>query len=396
MDLDTFFVSCERLADSRLEGKPVLIGGSGDRGVVASCSYEARKFGIHPMMPMNMARQRCPEAIVVRGDSSTYMKHSQKVIEIIREAVPVYEVASMDEFYVDMTGMDKFFGCMQYSAELRQRIMRETGLPISFGLSENKTVSKIATGVAKPNNHRLIEYGTEKGFLAPLSVQKIPMVGVETYKLLVEMGVRRIGTLQDMSVQYMEDALGKDGVTIWHKANAIDASPVIPYIERKSISTERTFEKDTSDYPAMSRIMTAIAEELAYQLRRGNKVAGCVSVKIRYADSQTKSRQRTMDYSAADHDIIPLVQQLFKELYDRRVMVRTIGVNLGKIENGHHQLSLFGESDKLPALYQAMDRIRCKYGSRAIMRAVGMDARSIGRTNPFNGLPPALLPNRRV
>ena len=170
MDLDTFFVSCERLLDSRLVGKPVLIGGTSDRGVVASCSYEARRFGIHSAMPMRLAKQLCPEAIVLRGNSGIYSKFSDTVTEVIKESVPLFEKTSVDEFYIDLTGMDQFFGCHKLASELRQRIIRETGLPISFGLSINKTVSKIATGDAKPNNLLHIAQGTERPFLSPLSV----------------------------------------------------------------------------------------------------------------------------------------------------------------------------------------------------------------------------------
>lgn len=172
MDLDTFFVSCERLLDSKLIGKPVLIGGTSDRGVVASCSYEARTFGIHSAMPMRMAKRLCPEAIILRGNSGIYTNFSKNVTDVIKESVPLYEKTSIDEFYIDLTGMDKFFGCHKLASELRQRIINETGLPISFGLSINKTVSKIATGEAKPNNEIRIVSGTEKPFLSPLSVKK--------------------------------------------------------------------------------------------------------------------------------------------------------------------------------------------------------------------------------
>src|SRR5574343_293821 len=250
MDLDTFFVSCERLLDSRLVGKPILIGGTSDRGVVASCSYEARKFGIHSAMPMKMAKERCPEA------------------NIIREASPVYEKASVDEFYMDFSGMDKFFGTMKYASELRQKIIRETGLPISFGLSQNKTVSKIATGEAKPNNQLLIDYGAEKNFLGPLSVRKIPMVGLKTYQTLCNLGVRKIETVQEMPVEMMESALGQNGIGIWKKAQGIDNSAVEQYNERKSISTERTFDRDTIDVFKLKGIMAAMAENLAFQLRQ--------------------------------------------------------------------------------------------------------------------------------
>ena len=287
MDLDTFFVSCERLLDSRLIGKPVLIGGTSDRGVVASCSYEARKFGIHSAMPMRMAKMLCPEAIILRGNSGVYTNFSKDVTDVIKESVPLYEKTSIDEFYIDLTGMDKFFGCHKLASELRQRIIKETGLPISFGLSINKTVSKIATGEAKPNNEIRIVSGTEKLFLAPLSVKKIPMVGNVTYKALCDLGVKRIKTVQEMPMELMHKVLGKNGLVIWKKANGIDNSPVVQYHERKSISTERTFNKDTTDVAKLKSIIIAMAENLAYQLRRGNKLTACVTFKIRYSDFQT-------------------------------------------------------------------------------------------------------------
>ena len=232
MDLDTFFVSCERLLDSRLNGKPVLIGGTSNRGVVAACSYEARKFGVHSAMPMRMAKQLCPEAIILRGNTGIYTKFSENVTNVIKESVPLYEKTSVDEFYIDLTGMDKFFGCHKLASELRQRIIKETGLPISFGLSINKTVSKVATGEAKPNNQIHILKGTEKPFLAPLSVRKIPMVGQVTYKSLCDLGVKQIKTVQEMPMELMYKVLGKNGLSIWKKANGIDHSPVLQYHER--------------------------------------------------------------------------------------------------------------------------------------------------------------------
>jgi DNA polymerase-4 len=396
MDLDTFFVSCERLLDSRLVGKPILIGGTSDRGVVAACSYEARKYGVHSAMPMKMAKQRCPEAIVIKGNSGTYTNYSKMVTDVIREAAPVYEKSSIDEFYLDFSGMDKFFGSMQYASELRQKIMRETGLPISFGLSANKTVSKIATGEAKPNNELLVQYGTEKPFLGPLSVRKIPMVGLKTYQTFRHLGIRRIQTLQDMPLEMMESAFGQNGVGIWRKAQGIDNSPVEQHNERKSISTERTFDKDTIDVVRLRSILTAMAENLAFQLRRGNKVTGCISVKLRYSDFQTQTLQKKIPYSAADHQLIPIIGELFERLYNRRLLVRLIGIRYTDLVNGNHQMNLFEDSAHYSKLYSAMDNIRKRYGDRSIMRAIGMDARTIGSHNPFNGEPPVLLPNRRV
>jgi DNA polymerase-4 len=396
MDLDTFFVSCERLLDSRLNGKPILIGGTTDRGVVASCSYEARKFGIHSAMPMRMAKQLCPEAIVLRGNSGTYTKYSEDVTNVIKDTVPLYEKSSIDEFYIDLTGMDKFFGCHKLASELRQRIIRETGLPISFGLSVNKTVSKIATGEAKPSNEIRILTGTEKLFLAPLSVKKIPMVGSVTYKSLCDLGIKQIRTVQEMPMELMYKVLGKNGLTIWSKANGIDNSPVVQYHERKSISTERTFDKDTTDVAKLKGMVIAMAENLAYQLRRGNKLTACVMFKIRYSDFQTYTQQVRIPYSAMDHTIIPVVLDLFEKLYNRRLLVRLIGVKFSHLVEGGHQVNLFEDDTKFLNLSDAMDRMRERYGDRVVMSAAGMEAKTISRWNPFTGEPPPLLANRRA
>lgn len=396
MDLDTFFVSCERLLDSRLAGKPILIGGTTDRGVVASCSYEARMFGIHSAMPMKMARELCPEAIVIKGNSMTYSKYSNDVTEIIREEVPLFEKTSIDEFYIDLTGMDQFFGCYNLASNIRQKIIRETGLPISFGLSENKTVSKVATGEAKPNNQLNINKGYEREFLGPLSIRKIPMVGDKTYQTFRNLGIQKIRTVQEMPVELMESVFGKNGIMIWKKANGVDKSPVIPYHERKSISTERTFDKDTIDVVRLRGMLTAMAENLAFQLRRGEKLSACVTVKVRYSDFNTHTLQRHVPYTSADHVLIPTVLELFERLYNKRLLVRLIGVRFSHLVNGGYQINLFDDTEEMINLYQAMDYIRDRYGDRSVMRASGMNARTISRFNPFTGAPPPLLANRRA
>jgi DNA polymerase-4 len=397
MDLDTFFVSVERLLDSRLCGKPVLIGGTSDRGVVASCSYEARAFGVHSAMPMKLARQLCPEAIIIRGNSYNYLKYSEMVTDIVRERVPVFEKTSVDEFYCDLSGMDRFIGCYKFATELRQKIMNETGLPISFGMSANKTVSKVATGEAKPNNQMRIDYGMEKNFLAPLPVNKIPMVGEVTWQTLRNLGVTYIKTIQEMPVELMERALGENGISIWKKANGIDHTPVTPYHERKSLSTERTFDKDSIDVVKMRGILIAMAENLAFQLRKGQKLTSCVAIRIRYSDFQTHSQQCRIPYSSADHLLIPKVLELFDKLYNRRMLVRMIGVRFSHLVSGGYQINLFDDTEERINLYQALDKMRKRYGDRSVVLAAGMAAHSIGRgDNPFDGGPPLLLANRRV
>lgn len=385
IDLDSFFVSVERLVNPKLIGKPVLVGGSSDRGVVASCSYEAREYGIHSAMPMRQARQLCPEAIIVRGDTSEYSKYSDIITEIIGETVPMYEKTSIDEFYMDLTGMDKFFGCYKLATELRQRIIKETNLPISFALSANKTVSKVGTGEAKPNGQKEIPIGTEKEFLAPLSIRKIPMVGDKTYQLLRGMGVMWIRTLQEMPMELLQQVLGENGSLIWRKAQGIDNSPVVPYSERKSISTERTFEQDTIDVNMLKGLLIGMAEKLAYQLRSEQKLTACVTVKIRYSDFNTYTMQARIPYTSLDHLLIDKVKELFDKLYQKRMLIRLIGIRFSHLVHGGHQYNLFDQTPEQIQLYQAMDKIRKRYGDEAVARAVGTDFKA-SKMNPFNGI----------
>lgn len=384
IDLDSFFVSVERLSNPALYGKPVLVGGASDRGVVAACSYEARAFGIHSAMPMKTARQLCPEAILVRGDTSRYSYYSNMVTEIIASDVPLYEKTSIDEFYIDLTGMDRFFGSYKLATELRQKITRETNLPISFALSVNKTVSKIGTGEAKPNGQKEIALGTEKSFLAPLSIRKIPMVGDKTYQLLRDMGVMYINTLQQMPMQLLQQVLGDNGSVIWKKANGMDDSLVIPYTERKSISTEQTFDKDTIDVKALKGLLIGMTEKLAYQLRSEQKLTACVTVKIRYSDFNTYTMQARIPYTSLDHILIENVNELFNKLYQKRMLIRLIGVRFSHLVQGGHQYNLFEQTLEQIQLYQAMDKIRKRYGKDAVNRAAGMDFK-LHDFNPFRG-----------
>jgi DNA polymerase-4 len=397
IDLDTFFVSCERLLNSELNGKPVLVGGTSGRGVVAACSYEARTYGVHSAMPMQMARRLCPEAIVVKGNSSIYSKFSEDITDIIKEESPLYEKSSIDEFYIDVSGMDKFYGSYLWAQELRKRIIRETGLPISFGLSTNKTVSKVATGEIKPNNYMQVESGHEKEFLAPLQVKKIPMVGDQTYKMLLSMGVRYVKTIQEMPIELMNKVMGKNGIALWKKAQGIDNSLVEPYHERKSISSSLTFEKDTIDVQALKKLLLAMAEKLAFYLRNGNKLTSCVTVTIRYSDFDTRTRQKRIPYTSLDHTLIATTMELFDQLYNRRVLVRLVGVRFSHLVGGSYQMRLFEDNANLIKLYQQMDKMRNRFGQNAVRRASTLGTRGIGQmSNPFNGQPPVIPAHRRI
>jgi DNA polymerase-4 len=385
MDLDTFFVSVERKNQPQLIGKPVLVGGTSDRGVVASCSYEARSYGIHSGMSMKLARQLCPEAMIVRGDHEQYSYYSNIITDIIRERVPLYEKTSIDEFYIDLTGMDRFFGCFKYATELRSTIMKETALPISLAMSSNKTVAKIGTGQAKPNGQLEIAVGNEKEFLAPLSIRKIPMVGEKTYSLLRNMGIEKIKTIQEMPQELMQRVLGENGAAIWRKANGIDHSPLVPYSENKSISTETTFDKDTIDVHYLQQVLINMTESLAYQLRTKKKLTACVTIKIRYSDFNTYTMQCKIPYTAMDHVLIDKVKTLFHKLFQKRLLIRLIGIRFSHLVQGSYQFDLFDDMTEKVLLYSAMDKLRDRFGENIIQRAsiVGMKKREF--LNPFKG-----------
>lgn len=372
LDLDTFFVSVERLINSSLNDKPVIIGGMSDRGVVASCSYEARKFGVHSAMPMRMAKYLCADAVFIRGDMEAYSRQSKLVTDIIAESAPVYEKASIDEHYLDITGMDRFFGSQKWSHELRARIIKETGLPISFGLSTNKTVSKIATGEAKPNGELFITEQNVKTFLSPLSIRKIPMVGKKSYRLLRSMGISTIQTLSMIPPDMITQVMGKNGMILWKKANGIDNTPVVQYSERKSISTERTFDKDTTDMVKLKSLLVSMVEKIAFELRKKQKLTGCITVKIRYSNFDTHTLQKHIPYTSFDHVLQNIALELFQKIYSRRMLIRLIGVRLSKLVGGHQQLNMFEDSHEMINLYEAMDSIRLRYGKNAIKKAVGV------------------------
>ncbi|MBW3519993.1 DNA polymerase IV [Flavobacterium sp. NKUCC04_CG] len=370
MDLDTFFVSCERLTNSELNGIPLIIGG-GDRGVVASCSYEARTFGVRSAMPIKMALRLCPQAKVVKGDMELYSKLSHTVTEVIEEKAPVMEKASIDEFYLDITGMDKFYGSYKWTDELAHSVTRETGLPISFALSINKTVSKIATGEGKPLGNLEIPENKVQSFLNPLSIQKIPMVGQVTFQLLSRIGIRTIQTLSEMPAEVLQQMIGKNGIELWKKANGIDNNPVEPYTERKSISTEHTFTQDTIDIALLKALLIGMVEKLAFQLRSEEWLTSTVVIKIRYANFDTETKQCKIPYTSADHTLTRCVTDLFDKLYHRRMRLRLIGIRFSGLVRGTYQINLFEDTEELLSLYQAMDKMKSRYGFDAVMRCAG-------------------------
>lgn len=372
-DLDSFFVSVERLINSDLKGKPVIVGGLSDRGVVASCSYEARKFGVHSAMPMRMALNLCKDAIVIRGNMDEYSKRSNVVTEIIAESAPLFEKASIDEHYIDISGIDRFFGAYKWAHELRSRIILETGLPISFGLSINKTVAKIATGEAKPNGEKDVPGDLVQNFLNPLSIRKIPGVGDKTYDLLHSMGIVTIHDLASIRPEILQSVLGKSGLDLWRKANGVDLSPVVPFWDEKSISSEQTFGSDTTDLPMIERLLIHMTEKIAYKMRKNQKLTSVVTVKIRYSNFETQTLQKKIAYTSFDHVLMGTAIELFHRLYQQRRPIRLAGVKLSGLIGGVQQLDLFDNNDRMNKLYLTMDQIRLRFGAGSIHRASGVE-----------------------
>jgi DNA polymerase-4 len=387
LDLDAFFVGVERRNNPRLMGKPLIIGGSSRRGVVAACSYETRRFGVHSAMPMYLALQLCPDAKVISGDMESYSQASHEVTEIISDAAPLFEKSSIDEFYIDASGMDRYFGAFKWAVELRKKIIRESGLTISLGMSVNKLVSKVTTNEFKPDAEKLIPAGTEKEFLAPLGVDRIPMIGKQTASFLYDMGVRRVQTLREMPLKFLVSAFGKNGISIWNKAHGIDESPVVPYSEQKSISTECTFEEDTIDVKRLKSTLIAMVEKVAFQLREQKKLTSCVTVKIRYSNFDTETKQLKIPFTSSDHVLLRIVTELFSKLYSRRMLIRLVGVRLSGMVHGSHQISLFDDTAESILLYEAIDHIKHKHGVEKLMRAttLGVGHRVRMEMNMFKG-----------
>jgi len=386
LDLDAFFVAVERLRDDRLKGIPLIIGGQNGKGVVTSCSYEARKFGIHSAMPMRLALQLCPNAKVISGDMEAYSHFSNMVTSVIHEEAPIYEKSSIDEFYVDASGMDRFFNTFKWAKELRKRIKLETGLPISMGLSINKMVAKVTTGEHKPDGEGQVPIGEERAFLSPLPVRKIPMIGPKTTQFLAEMGVTHVHLLQKMPLSLLEKAFGVNGRELWRRARGIDNSPVHSYSERKSLSTECTFGQ-SMDVKHLKSMLTAMVEKLCHKLREENWLTSCVTVKIRYTNFDTETKQKHIPYTSSDRFLLTEALRLFENLFKRRMQLRLVGIRFSSLVHGNYQINLFEDSEQSINLYQAMDKIKTLHGPHSLVRAstLELDKRIRLDTNAFQG-----------
>lgn len=371
LDLDSFYVSVERRKNPALLGKPVAVGGSSERGVIASCSYEARRYGVHSAMSSRLAKKICPELLIVKGDMESYSSVSREITEIIAATVPLFEKSSIDEFYIDLSGMDRFFGSAKYLSELREKIIKSTHLPVSYGLASNKLVSKMATNEAKPNGKLEISPGFESAFLNPLRIEKIPMVGRHTTTVLRCIGIDTIGDLSRTPLEILTRLLGKNGLELWRKAQGIDENPVLPWHRQKSTGTENTFRADTSDIEFLHRQLVRMTEQLAFDLRDKERLAGCITIKLRYSDFETVTKQAVVPYTASDHVIFQKARELFDSLFDHRLPVRLLGLRLSHLVQGKCQINIFDDTEKSVSLYRAIDQIKQRFGEQTLIRAAG-------------------------
>ncbi len=368
-DLDSFFVSVEIKNNPSLKGKPVVVGGY-ERGVVAACSYEARKFGIQSAMPMKKAMQMCPQLIVTNASRDQYSKYSRWVTDIIAAKVPLFEKASIDEFYIDLSGLDKFFGVSKYARELRQHIIDETGLPISCGVSSARFISKMATNEAKPNGYLEIPHGRETDFLWPLGIEKINGVGVQTEQQLKSFGIYTVEDLAKTPIELLKKIAGKWGESLWHKAHGRGSAEITSDWEQKSMSHENTFEKDSTDTDFINKELVHLTEKTAHALREDEKMTGCVTLKIRYSDFETTTRQDTVDYTALDDVLIAKAKDLFKKTWQKGRPVRLIGVRFSQLIPISMQMSLFENNIEKLSLYKAVDDIKERFGKGVVKKAV--------------------------
>jgi DNA polymerase-4 len=378
VDMDAFFAAVEQRDHPEYRQKPVIVGsdpkeGKG-RGIVATCSYEARKFGVHSAQPISQAWKLCPKGIFVRPDMEKYERVSERVMEIFLEFTDLIEQVSIDEAFLDVTGSRQLFGSgPEIAHRIKNRIREELGLTASVGVAANKFIAKVASDLRKPDGLVVVEPGREREFLAPLPVGKLWGVGPKTEANLRRAGLERIGQITGMQHSELTARLGKTGAHLWQLAHGIDDRPVFPEEGFKSIGHEITFEHDTADPELVRATLLSLSEKVAHRLRSNGARAKTIAIKYREADFSTYTRRITLnDPVNTAESIFPAACKLLKTLLREEVLVRLIGVyasNL-QIEVTGKQMSLLDPvPQKSQKLASAMDHIVERFGDQAIIRA---------------------------
>ncbi|MDT3697472.1 MAG: DNA polymerase IV [Ignavibacterium sp.] len=371
LDLDAFFVSVERILDPKLNGKPVIVGGDPKygRGVVAACSYEARAFGLHSAMPIRTAYKLCPHGVYLHGHGDEYTRFSQVVKNILEQYAPLIEQASIDEFYLDMSGTQKMYGSMfGFATRLQKEIWDKIGLPISIGIGSNKTIAKIGSDCMKPKGITYIIPGMEREFLAPMPVETIPGVGKVMKQSLNNRGIFQIADITKLPSDYFGTAFGKYGIELWRKANGEGIEYLTIQRKRKSISRETTFNNDVTNEEELGSTLFYLTGKVAQSLRKRGWEASTIDIKLRYTDFQTLTRSKTIKPTDDDKIIFETAWDLMKKARTRRVGVRLIGVGVTNFSPLNEQEYLFEDYEiKRKQMLRAVTKVRDKFGYESLL-----------------------------
>lgn len=381
VDLDAFYVSMELLRRPELRGKPVIVaGGLGARGVVNTCSYEARRFGVRSAMPVARARQLCPGGVYLESDYAYYAPASKQFHAILGDYTPVVEPAGADEAYLDVAGSERLHGTPERIArEIKRRVRDEIGITASVGVSVNKLVSKVASDAGKPDGLVVVPAGEEAAFLAPRPLRELPMVGPKTADALSKLGLRTIGDLARVPVSALQAKFGRHGVELHERAHGRFEAPVLAgRAEAKSVSRETTFDTDEPDGERLRAVLRGAAERVARDLAKQGKSARTVSLKLRFPPFETLTRAWTspVPIDLAD-ELYAAAAELFERAWaenDRRP-VRLIGMGATNLQERARQLRL-GETLAADDLADTVAGLRQRFGEAAVRRAAEIRRRS--------------------
>lgn len=395
LDLDTFFVSVERLFDPRLEGKPVIVGGSkGERGVVTACSYEVRRFGVRSGMALSKAARLAPHAVFLPVRHGVYSDYSRAVVAIAERYSPIVREASIDELYIDFRGTERLYKrdsdptpdatILRVVRDLTSSIKREQRLPASAGIATSKRMAKVACGLAKPAGVVLVAAGAEQATLAPLSVRKLPGIGPVAEANLAQAGIFTLGELALAPLSILQRAFGNRALDMQQAARGRGSANLgrsrPAFLEHDpdgetigSISNERTFRHDVRDARTIERLLVSLCERVCYRARKRGIQARTVTLKLRYADFHTIARSRSMAPTAFEQDILPVVRRLFREGRQRKLPIRLLGIALSNLGHYDRQLQLF---DFERRLHSSVDELRERFGYDVVRLAGGQDSKA--------------------
>jgi len=373
IDMDAFFVEVERRLDPSLAGKPIIVGGDPEgRGVVAACSYETRRFGVHSAMPIRQAKQLCPQALFLRGHFEAYSDYSHRIGILLEHSSPLVEMASIDEAYLDLTGTERLHGPAPLAVDrILQRIRRETGLPASAGLAANKLVAKVASDLAKPSGLLVVEPGGERAIFGPLPMRRLPGIGPKLEAHLSRYGISTLGEIVALSEPTLRAVFGPGGSGLYWRCQGQDDSPVVTSYAAKSVGHEETFDRDVGHRPTLERTLSYLAERVARRLRRHHWRARHVTLKMRYGDFQTLTRRTTFHEPTDDDRVIyEAARRSLDRAWTRRGWLRLLGISASGLCDAQWQMDLFdkGNQESREALSDAVDRIKSRYGFDAILR----------------------------